>query len=78
MRTVQKLPAMMLIVLIGVLCSTDISVADVLEDALVGAWLFDENQGGTAADASGNGHDGRYSGCEMGSRQNRNGSRIQR
>ena len=56
--TVQKLPMMMLIVLIGLLCSAGVCVADVLEDALVGAWLFDENQGDTAKDASGNGHNG--------------------
>ena len=45
-----------LIVLIGLLCSTTTSMADVLEDALI--WLFDENGGDTAEDASGNGHDG--------------------
>ena len=43
--TVQKPPVMMLIVLIGLLCSAGVCVADVLEDALVGAWLFDENRG---------------------------------
>jgi len=58
MTNVQKSPGMMLIVWIGVLCSTNICAADVLEDALVGAWLFDENQGDTASDASGNGHTG--------------------
>ena len=56
--TVQKPPVMMLIVLIGLLCSAGVCVADILEDALVGAWLFDENQGDTAKDASGNGHNG--------------------
>ena len=58
MLTVQKPLVMMLIVLIGLLCSAGVCVADVLEDALVGAWLFDENQGDTAKDASGNGHTG--------------------
>ncbi len=64
MTVVQKLSAMILIMLIGGLCSTGISVADVLEDALVGAWLFDENQGGTAEDASGNGHEGDIQGAK--------------
>ena len=45
MITLQKSPVIILIVL---LCGTGISTANVLEDALVGAWLFDENQGGTA------------------------------
>ena len=58
MLTVQKPLVMMLIVLIGLLCSAGVCVADVLEDALVGAWLFDENQGDTAKDASRNGHTG--------------------
>ena len=58
MLTVQKPLVMMLIVLIGLLCSAGVCVADVLEDALVGAWLFDENRGDTAKDASGNGHNG--------------------
>ena len=56
-----KLLVMMLIVL---LCGVGISAADVLEDALVGAWLFDENRGGTAKDASGNGHDGKIIGAK--------------
>ena len=58
---VWKSPVMILMVL---LCGTGISVADVLEDALVGAWLFDENQGGTTEDASGNGHNGKIIGAK--------------
>ena len=61
MITTRKLPLMMLIVL---LCSTRICVADVLEDALVGAWLFDEDQGLKAKDASGNGHIGDIKGAK--------------
>lgn len=54
-----------LIVLIGLLCSTTpTSMADVLEDALIAAWLFDENGGDTAEDASGNGHDGKIIGAK--------------
>ena len=49
---------------IMLLCSTCLCVADVLEEALVGAWLFDENQGGVAKDASGNGHDGKIIGAK--------------
>ena len=56
--TDQKFPILLLIVSIVLLYGTLICTADVLEDALVGAWLFDENRGGTAEDASGNGHDG--------------------
>ena len=56
-----KSPVMILMVL---LCGAGISAANVLEDALVGAWLFDENQGGTAKDASGNGHDGDIQGAK--------------
>ena len=62
--TVQKLPMILLIILIGLLCSTSVCVANVLEDALVGVWLFDENQGGVAKDASGNGHDGKIIGAK--------------
>ncbi|MCY4567884.1 MAG: hypothetical protein OXD49_06190 [Candidatus Poribacteria bacterium] len=64
MTIVQKLPTMMLIVLIGLLCSTSICIANVLEDALVGAWLFDMNQGNIAEDASGNGHEGDIKGAK--------------
>ena len=60
MVTIRKLPLMMLIVL---LCSTSICVADVLEEALVGVWLFDEDQGLKAKDASGNGHTGDIKGA---------------
>ena len=61
---VQKSLLIIFTVLIGLLCATSISVANVLEDALVGAWLFDENGGDTAADASGNGHDGDIMGAK--------------
>ncbi len=54
----------LVMILMVLLCSTSISGADVLEDALVGAWLFDENQGITAKDASGNGHDGKIIGAK--------------
>ena len=57
----RKLSVMMWIVL---LCNTSLCVADVLEDALVGAWLFDENQGGIAKDASGHGHNGKIIGAK--------------
>ena len=53
-----------LVILIGMLCSISICTANVLEDALVGVWLFDENQGGVAKDASGNGHDGKIIGAK--------------
>ena len=62
--TVQKLPVIILILWTGLLYDTGISAANVLENALVGAWLFDENQGGTAKDASGNGHDGKIIGAK--------------
>jgi len=52
------------VVLIGMLCSISICAADVLEDALVAVWLFDENQGLEAEDASGNGHDGDIKGAK--------------
>ena len=61
MMTAWKSPVMILVVL---LCSTDICAADVLEDALVGTWLFDENQGNTAQDSSGNGHIGNIKGAK--------------
>ncbi len=60
MKTIWILPVMLLIVP----CSISISTADVLEDALVGAWLFDENQGLEAKDASGNGHTGDIKGAK--------------
>ena len=56
MKTVWILPVVMLMVL----CSISICAADVLEDALVAVWLFDENQGLEAKDASDNGHGRRY------------------
>ena len=63
--TVQKLSMIVLMVLIALLCSSaSICPADVLEDALVAVWLFDENQGLAAADASGNGHDGDIKGAK--------------
>ena len=64
MTNIQKLSAMLVIVLIGLLCSATTSVADVLEDALIAAWLFDENGGDTAEDASGNGYDGDIMGAK--------------
>ena len=62
--TIWKSSMMVLAALIGLLCSIGVCTADVLEDALVGAWLFDENQGNTAKDASGNGHDGDIMGAK--------------
>ena len=62
--TVQRSPVIVLIVLIALLCSTSVCVANVLEDALIAVWLFDENQGGAAKDASGNGHDGKLVGAK--------------
>ncbi|MDE0469541.1 MAG: LamG domain-containing protein [Candidatus Poribacteria bacterium] len=64
MMAVQKSLVGILITLIGLLCTTSISVANVLEDALLAAWLFDENGGDTAEDASGNGHDGDIMGAK--------------
>ena len=62
--TIWKSSMMVLAALIGLLCSIGVCTADVLEDALVGAWLFDGNQGNTAKDASGNGHDGDIMGAK--------------
>ncbi len=62
--TVRELLIVILIVLIGLLCSSDLAIADVLEDALVAAWLFDEDQGNKASDASGNGHTGDIQGAK--------------
>ena len=64
LTTIWKSAAITLVVLIGMLCSISICAADVLEDALVAVWLFDENQGLEAADASGNGHDGDIKGAK--------------
>ena len=61
----QKLrPTPALILLMICLSAPSLSTANVLEDALVGAWLFDENQGITATDSSGNGHDGNIKGAK--------------
>ena len=64
MTTVQKSFMVVLMVLIGLLSITSICTADVLADTLVGVWLFDENQGLTAKDASGSGHDGKIKGAK--------------
>ena len=64
LTTLWKSAAITLVVLIGTLCSISICAADVLEDALVAVWLFDENQGLEAADASGTGHDGDIKGAK--------------
>ena len=61
MITLQK---SLVIILIVLLCGTGMCAANILEDALVGAWLFDENRGVTAEDASGNGHDGDIQGAK--------------
>ena len=37
-------------------------IANVMEDGLVGFWAFDEGSGKTAADVTGNGHDGKFVG----------------
>ena len=47
------------------LCSliiTSLSIANPAEDGLVGYWSFDEGNGKTAADITGNGHDGEFAG----------------
>lgn len=63
--TFWRITTIGVIVLIGLLCiSITTSTADVLEDALIAAWLFDENGGDTAEDASGNGHDGDIMGAK--------------
>ncbi|RKU31427.1 hypothetical protein C6499_04430 [Candidatus Poribacteria bacterium] len=59
-----KSPMMVLIVLIGLLCGTGVCIADVLEDALIAVWLFDENGGDAVEDASGNGHTGDIMGAK--------------
>ena len=38
-------------------------IANVVEDGLVGFWAFDEGSGKTAADVTGNGHDGKFEGA---------------
>ncbi len=43
--------------------SISLCAANVLEDALLGVWLFDENSGITAEDASGNGYTGKIVGA---------------
>ena len=58
LTTSWRITTIALIMLIGLLCTTIPSIADVLEDALIAVWLFDENGGDTAADASGNSHTG--------------------
>jgi hypothetical protein len=48
------------------LCSliiTSLSIANPAEDGLVAYWSFDEGTGKTAADATGNGHDGEFKGA---------------
>lgn len=48
------------------LCSliiTSLSIANPAEDGLVAYWSFDEGTGKTAADATGNGHDGEFNGA---------------
>ena len=64
MITVQKFLVVVLVGLIGLLSSPTICTSDVWEAALVGVWLFDEDQGLTAKDASGNGHDGNIKGAK--------------
>ena len=62
----------------GSLCGVSIYAADVLEDALIAAWLFDENGGDTAEDVSGNGHDGDIIDAKTGAGQDRQGTRFRR
>lgn len=50
---------LVLAILLVLLCR-----AEAWEDTLVGAWLFDDPQGITATDASGNGHDGAIKGAK--------------
>ena len=64
LTAIWRSTAITLVVLIGMLCSVSICAADVLEDALVAVWLFDENQGLEAEDASGKGHDGDIKGAK--------------
>lgn len=48
------------------LCSliiTSLSIANPAEDGLVAYWSFDEGAGKTAADVTGNGHDGKFEGA---------------
>ena len=47
-----------ILVLIGLLFCCQPVWAEIPIDTLVGAWLFDQNQGLVAKDATGNGHDG--------------------
>ena len=62
--TVQKLSIIVLLILTVLFCSAATCTADVLADALVAVWLFDENGGNTATDASGNAHDGKIIGAK--------------
>ena len=51
--------------LVLLLCSfifTSICLANPADDGLVGYWSFDEGNGKTAADITGNGHDGEFAG----------------
>ena len=41
----------------------NISIANPAEDGLVAYWAFDEGNGKTAADVTGNGHDGKFAGA---------------
>ena len=47
-----------ILVLIGLLFCCQPVWAEIPIDTLVGVWLFDQNQGLVAKDATGNGHDG--------------------
>lgn len=51
---------------LALLCSliiTSLSIANPAEDGLVAYWSFDEGAGKTAADVTGNGHDGKFEGA---------------
>jgi len=56
-RYLYRLAHILLVVLAFLLAGTNSASAD-LDDGLVGYWSFDEGEGGTAYDYSGNGNDG--------------------
>ncbi len=49
---------------IGVMCFTTAPLSAALLDDAVGIWLFDEGEGGTAGDTSGNKNDGEITGAK--------------
>jgi hypothetical protein len=57
------MPKVTFVLLLCSLIITSLSIANPAEDGLVAYWSFDEGTGKTAADATGNGHDGEFKGA---------------